>query len=304
MHARGLLRAAPALAAALALLAPIAAAHVPSIDPGDRVIDDASRSWAFYDELPPGAAHTWTFTLQRGEPLFISVSVPTGATWTPEATLTGPTGDIPLERVDGIGFEPATPYASREAWSLDETAPAGGEYTLTITGEGGPYALGFGLAERFTPQEWVTIPIAAARIHRWEGQSAWWIALPYALGIAALALPGAPRAPARPLLPRVAAGLFLGTALDRGIQIGRAFAAGGMPPAWGWAFTLVFLLAALGLAVAAWRARSPLALALIGIVGLVTWAGFLLGPFVAFVAAAERAWRGVSRLRRGGEAAR
>lgn len=270
------------------LFAGSAAAHVPEIGPGDRVIDEPDRSWAFYDELAPGDTHTWTFTLNAGDPLFVGISVPLQDAWVPEATLHGPTGNIPLERENEVGFEPATPYTSRDVWSLNEEAPATGTYELTLTGTGGRYAFGYGLAERFTLFEWVTIPIAAAQIHLWEGHPVLLLLLPYIVGLGIAAAFSPIRAPRRLVLIQIVTGLFLGTALERLLHMGLAVGAGAQPPIWAWLFTATFLIPPLVLAAAAGRARRPWALFTIGIIGFLTWSGWLLGPALAIAAASIR----------------
>lgn len=268
------------------LVASPAVAHVPEIDPGDHVIRDPARSYAFYDELPPGGEHVWRFALSEGDALFLHVAVPLDAAWRPQVELQAPDGrDVPLAALDRIGYEFATPYAARDVWTLDTEAPATGEYVLVVSGDGGPYALGYGLRESFTPLEWAGIPIQAIRIHLWEGQSPWILALPHALGVAVGAWGARRAAQPRGVLARFAAGLFLGSALATSFQMARALWVGATAPAWAWAFTSIAIALPLLLAWGAWRARGRLALATLGAVGLVAWAGLLVGPALAFVAA-------------------
>lgn len=284
------MRSGGALLALALLLVGSALAHVPVVSPTDRIIEESDRSWAFYDEAAPGAEHVWSFALDAGDPLLIQVAVPVDASWTPEATLRGPEGEVPLERVDRVTLEPFAPYASREVWSLKADAPASGTYELVVGGEGGRYALGYGLQESFTLREWITVPIEVARVHAWEGRPLWWPLVPYVLGLSAvvaLIVMGAARPP---LLARFAAGMFLGSALDRLIQVGIALASGAQASAGTWALALLLLAPALALSWGAWRARRPVTLLVLALGGLVAWAGFLLGPALSLAAAAERAW--------------
>ncbi len=281
----------------LVIMVGVASAHVPQVGGSDHVIDEPDRSWAFYEELPAGGAHTWTFSLSAGAPLFVSIAVPTRATWTPQVMLEGPVGPVPLLREAAIGFEPFAAYASRGVWSLDTVAPVDGTYRLTVSGEGGRYVLGYGLAERFTLAEWVGIPWEVAKLRAWQGQPGGMVLLPYVVGVviaAGLAL----RGPPNPVLPRIAAGLFLGSALDRMLQIGIAAQAQAQAPAASWILAASIALPALALAWASWRAKRTWALIAIGLVGLVTWAGFLVGPVAVLLAAVLRVPRAVRRRER------
>lgn len=270
------------LVVAIALV-PVATSHVPVVSAGPREID-ASRSWAFYETLPAGEADAWTFEVAKGERLFLLISVPFGNDWRPDARLEGPLGEIPLERVDRIGYEAATPYAARDTWSLDVPAPASGPYVLTIAGEGGKYALGFGLREGFSLYEWVTVPVLALRIHSWEGRPWWALAIPYALSIAAAALIARPTLSAQNVLPRAAAALFAGGATERLLALAIALAQGASPGAFGYLFTGATIAAGTGIAVLAWRARRPVALLALAITGLASWTGAIVGPVLAGIA--------------------
>lgn len=264
------------------LVAPAASAHVPEIAPEDRAFD-GSRSWAFYDELPAGGSHRWTFDLAAGDRIFLLIAVPREAPWSLAAVLTGPTGELALEKVDRIGYEPVTPYAARDVWSYDAPAPVGGTYEIVVSGaegEGGRYALGVGLNEGFTVGEWVGVPIAAVRIHLWEGQP---LALVLAPHVAALALLFVARG--RPATSRLLAALYLGTALALAMQLLLALAGGASPGLFGYTFTGVEIAASASLAWGAWRARRAWAFAALGVAGAVVWSGLLIGPAFALAVA-------------------
>lgn len=266
------------LVVALAFI-PAASAHVPLVDATDRHID-ASGSWAYFETLHPGEVDTWTFDLEAGDRIFLLVAVPVDDPWRPDATLSGPRGPLALERVDRIGFEPATPYASRETWTLDATAPDTGTYELTIQGEGGRYVLGSGLTERFSVLEWASIPLAVERIHLWQGQPAWLLVLPFATALAAAGLL-ALRAGVDLPISRAASALYLGTALERALQLAIATAQGASPGAFGMVFTGLTIVAPLALGLALWRARRPLTLLVLATLGIAAWAGLLVGPALA-----------------------
>lgn len=275
-----------ALGMALACLGG-AEAHVPSVEPADRVIEDPSRSWAFYDALSPGEAHVWSFALSAGDPLVIHIGAPLDAPRV-AARLIAPDGArIPLEAADGTSLEPATPYVARDVWRLDATAPQTGAYRLEVA-EGERYSLGFGRAERFSPLEWARVPVDALRIHAWLGDSMAPTLLLYA---GALVLVGARlvASPASPLAPGLAAALYVAGALDRLQFLARAGLAGAEASPWAWAISAAAGLPALLLAWGAWRARRAWVMALLGVLGLVFWAGLLLGPLILLAGALGRA---------------
>lgn len=285
--------AAGLLLVGILLASASAAAHVPRFGEEQRVISDTERSYAFFDALPPGGAHTWSFELEEGDLLVASVSVPVGSGWTPDVRLVGPDGEeLALEARDGVMLEVFTPYAGRQVAGLDAQAPATGRYELTVTGEGGAYALGFGRAERFTPLEWALVPYESARIFLWEGRSAAWLVAPYVIGVAVAA--GIGGRLVRSWAGIGAAGLFLGSALERLMRL--ALAAAARPDASGaeWAFALTLVLPSVALFAAALRARSRLAHAALAALGVVFWAGFFLGPLLSLVAALQAPPRATS----------
>lgn len=277
---------------------PLAEAHVPLVGGGERAID-ASRSWAFYEDLEPGTQDVWTFHVEMGDPLFLVIGTPARASWTPVVTLEGPSGPIALQRVDAVSLEPFTPYASRESWSLDTPAPAAGEYVLHIGGDGGAYVLGFGLRESFTPQEWLLIPWQALLIHAWQGQPPWLLVLPYALALSIALLHRAVRNAAPPMLSRVAAALMFASGLERTAQLLFAVSQGARGPAWGFAVAAVLAAIPVALAWATWRSRSPLALIAIAFAAAITWAGLIIGPALALLAGIVAAMRKRGLLRHG-----
>lgn len=277
-----LARAVIALVALLAI--PLAAAHVPLVGSEHREID-ASRSWAFYEELEQGETDVWSFDLQAGERIFILVSVPVGTTWAPDVELTGPTGDVALDATTRIGYEPFTPYASREIVRLDAPAPTTGRYSLVITGSGGPYALGFGIAESFSLTEWITIPYQVLLIHLWQGQSGWLLALPYLVGLVVAFGYSALRNHTARAVPQVAAaGLFLGSGLERALQLGIAGAEGASDVLTAGTLTAILAAVSIALAWGTWRAKNPWALVALGVVSVFLWAGLYVGSLLAISA--------------------
>lgn len=266
-----------------------ASAHVPDVNPSSRDIGATDRSWAFYDELPAGETHTWTFDLAKGAPLFIVIGVPTGARWTPEANLTAPSGAIALVRETDVSLEPFAAYASVDVWSLNIPAPDTGTYQLLISGVGGRYVFGFGLAEGFTLPQWIGVPWESLRIHAWQGLP-WWPTAALYVVAAGFVLKEARAGPTDRLLAKLGAAFFAASAADRIMLLVFAAVAGGQA-SWGvWALAVGLALPALALAWGAWRARRTWALAALAVAGLALWAGLLVGPALLAAASLRRLW--------------
>ncbi|MDD4253209.1 MAG: hypothetical protein PHT74_08720, partial [Methanoculleus horonobensis] len=193
-------------------------------------------------------------------------------------------------------YEPFTPSKLYELGRIDTPAPAAGDYILAVytPGEGGNYALALGYVESYTPGEWVRVPIDVVAIHRHEGQP---LLLIFAPMIAVLAIGAALLLRRRRSLSPFAlsgaiAGLLsIGSGAMTLMQM--AIAAVGTDAGAALLLTLAFavipvLLGIWALLVAFRRqigTGERLAMAALGAIGLVTWAGLVLGPVLAFVAA-------------------
>lgn len=278
------------------LAVPAASAHVPVVGGQSREID-ASRSWAFYEELGPGQVDAWSFRAAQGDRLFLQVAVPTGQAQVPVVTLEGPAGAVALAREDLVELEPFTPYASRVVWTFDGPAPASGDYALSVTGGPAHYVLGFGEREVFSVGEWLTVPIVALRVHVWAGASWALLALPYAAGLLAAALAWRDsRAARRPMLfAALAAGLVIGTTLERLVQISLALAAGARPSVGTLAFAVGLAVPSALVALVLWRARRAWAILAAGLAALATWSGLIVGGALALAAGIAIAARGARR---------
>lgn len=272
-----------------ALIAGGAAAHVPDVRPGSRDLGATDRSWAFYDELGPGETHTWTFDLTEGSALFVSIGVPTGGRWTPEANLTGPAGPVALVQEDTVTLEPFAAYASVDVWSLDVPAPATGTYQLVVRGTGGHYVFGFGLEERFSIGQWVGVPWEMLRIYAWQGLPWWPTALLYLAAVAAVVFVNKPAPDV--LLPKLGAALFAASGADRILHVLFAAAAGAQASWAAWTLAIGLAAPAAGLAWGAWRSRRAWTAAALAAGGLALWAGLYVGPAVMLAATLQRLLR-------------
>ncbi|MCK9297936.1 MAG: hypothetical protein M0P21_03090 [Methanoculleus sp.] len=312
--------AAIAVLLAALLAAPPALAHAPlfardgsSPDPA-FVIEDPAKSWVIYGTLPDGpAARYYRFRMEEGERIYATLQVPRAGGFVPGMALSGPgigsSGTIPpyVEVPEGAGtitmpgrlpeqpeYEPFTPSKLYRLARIDMPAPAAGDYTLAVytSGEGGNYALALGYVESFTVGEWIRIPVDVAAIHRHEGQP---LLLIFAPMIAVLAI-GAGlllrrRRSLFTLSGAIAGLLFIGSGAMTLMQT--AIAAAGTNPGAALLLTLAFglipvLLGVSALLVAFRRhigAGERIAMVALGVLALVTWAGLVVGPLLAVVAA-------------------
>jgi len=304
------------------LVATPALAHVPlfardgSSSDSAFVVEDAAKSWVIYDTLPDGpAARYYRFRMEEGERIYATLQVSHAAGFVPGMVLMGPgigsAGSVPpyVAVPEGAGatavpgrlpeqpeYEPFTPSKLYELARIDTTAPAAGDYTLAVytPGEGGNYALALGYVESYTLGEWVRVPVDVVAIHRHEGQP---LLLIFAPMIAVLAIGSALLLRRCRLLSpfalsaAVAGLLYIGSGAMTLMQM--VIAAVGTDAGAALVLTLVFavipaLLGVWALLVAFRRligTGEHIAMAALGALALVAWAGLVIGPVLAFVAA-------------------
>jgi len=316
-------RRRPAAAVLAVLLAVTPAfAHVPlfardgsSPDPA-FVIEDPSKSWVIYDELPdaPGVRY-YRFRIEEGERIYATLQVPRAGGFVPGMVLAGPgieySGTIPpyVAVPEGAGamavpgtlpeqpeYEPFTPSKLYPVARIDTTAPAAGDYTLAVytSGEEGSYALALGYVESFTVGEWIRVPVDVVAIHRHEGQSLLLIFGPMiaVLAIGAGLLLRRQRSPSLfALFGAIAGLLFIGSGAMTLMQM--VIAAVGTDAGAALLLTLAFGIIPVLLGIAAVRvalrarigAGERIGMVVLGALALATWAGLVIGPLLAFIAA-------------------
>ncbi|PAV13561.1 hypothetical protein ASJ81_17415 [Methanosarcina spelaei] len=165
----------------------------------------------------------------------------------------------------------------------------------------GNYGLILGYRETFTLKEWLSIPLSQIKIYHWEGQSLFLIltplALTFAAGLLAIFLKRetvAEYSPAR--ISGMLAGLFfLGTGVTYIFQMLISLSKSSYSSEIG--ITLILILLSIGLGIIAIAltlrnenygkrsARKRLYFFGLGILGLLFWAGWFIGPLLAFEAA-------------------
>ncbi len=297
------------------LVLPVSA-HVPGVTKGDVVIvPDAEKSYAWYGSLADAdEVDHYRIVAEVGTEIRLSLSSPESGV-TPSVALIGPgiTGQVPLpdfiEVPEGqgsvlipagndpeISYEPFTPMAMYEISSYSAAVPAAGEYTVAVFGDGGRYILATGYLEEFSLTEWLGIPVSVLGVRIWQGQSlflnlvpilgavlvgAWWfrkrISSPSWPGVWLLAIAGFACIGSGILviLQMVIAGMLTGPVAS--MTLTAFFAA--IPVLLG-----VFLVRIAGKTGPSPSYRDRGVMAVLGILGLVFWAGLIAGPVLAIAA--------------------
>jgi hypothetical protein len=285
------------------------------------LISSPEKSFVLYTALDEqGEAQYYRFPMQEGQVLYGSLQIPGPDAAIPDLLIIGPginsSGNLPpfLEVPAGSGamlvqanppgkpaYEPFSPQPIYEVARFNITVPQNGDYYIVVVGPGGAkYSLAPGFREEFTASEWLLVPISVISIHIWEGQAPVVIVAPgiiVVVGGLVLAVlygkkQGLMRDPVSWII-LVAGLLYLGGAAMTGLQIVHTVLLTGYSS--GVVLTLLFIAGPFILGIIAVRAgiRSPdpdhslmsaFWMAVIGILGLLLWAGLLIGPLLALAA--------------------
>jgi hypothetical protein len=297
-------------------------AHVPIIASDNEgldhatVIKDPLKSWAVFDHLnASGEVHYYTFYLEQGQKLHVSLFIPYEHNFTPTLAIMGPgipsQGTPPdyLELPQNAGimviqgeqpgqavFEPFTPSAQYNLVQKDMNVTQSGTYYIAVyhPSTTGAYGLAIGYREEFGLAEWIRVPLDVISIHEWGGQSLGYILAPMlvVVGIGFLFLLQ---------LKNTLAGLFGWTgytagllyigssamifmqifiALDQTALTSEVFITlllGLLPTIAGIIMIKMALEGKIG-------RKTRITMALLGITGLFIWAGLIIGPVLAIVA--------------------
>ena len=203
-----------------------------------------------------------------------------------------------------IKFEPFTPAAFHEMAKVTVDVTVNGTYYVAVYDEGigGNYGIAVGTRETFTAEEWLLIPFVSFRTYQWEGQSALSVLAPSIIAFIVSVGYGM-WASRRRHIP--IDGLCLLTVLSGSLMVATA-ASILYQMTWGLAqvgwdsFALVSVMFAaipliLGLMLIRiglrdrrshpFTSRTRLALMVIGALGLLFWAGWIIGPILAMTSA-------------------
>jgi hypothetical protein len=280
--------------------------------------DTPDKSYVLYTELHEGGeAQYYHFSRQKDQILYGSVQVPGPDSMVPDIVIIGPgiapSGNVPsfIEIPAGSGamviagktpdkpsYEPFSPQPIYETGRFNVTVPVDGDYYIAVYGStGGKYSLAPGFLEQFTASEWLLIPFSVIAIHLWEGQSPWLVFAPLIVvvigGLALLVMyhkkSGQPQDPIRWMI-LLAGLLYIGGAAMTALQIIHAVQVTGYGNEV--IVTLMFIAGPLILGIFAIMEgislprpgsllKSGIKMIIIGILGLLFWAGLIIGPVLA-----------------------
>ncbi|MDD1696344.1 MAG: hypothetical protein LUQ54_05545 [Methanoregula sp.] len=284
------------------------------------LISSPEKSFVLYTELPTGGeAQYYRFPMQKGEILYGSLQVPGPGTMVPDIVIIGPgiesTGGVPsfVEVPDGSGamvipgkspgkpaYEPFSPQPIYEVGRFNVTVPADGDYYIAVYGtSGGKYSLAPGFLEQFTVSEWLMIPWSVVTIHLWAGQSPVFVFAPMILivtiGLVLMVMyrkeMGLQQDPIRWMV-LISGLLYIGGAAMTALQIIHAVRLTGYTSEVIVTFLFIAFPLILGIFAILEGIRSPqpdssgksgFKMVIIGLLGLLLWAGLILGPVLAVI---------------------
>lgn len=285
-------------------------------------VEKPTKSYAIYGHLhDTGDGGYYKFSLNAGERLTLSLMTPGFGAPVPDMIVMSPgnSGNIeglslpvtvPLgynaEVIKGqkpvtAEYEPFSPAAIFNVASYSKNITRPGTYYVAVISPADEtqYSIAVGYLEEFSLFEWVLVPVNVINTHLWERQSIIAILAPFfaiiILGLILIARRERDNRIKKPLsfwLATVAGLCYLGGASIVLVQIVRVLMVTG--PSAGVIITLIFALIPILLGVWALRiARSTspqskkdrLSLGIIGLLGLLFWAGLIIGPVIAFIAA-------------------
>ena len=285
-------------------------------------VENPLKSYAIYGHLhDAGDVGYYTFNMNAGDQLTLSLMTTGFDAPLPDMVVMSPgtAGNIetlslpvtvPLgynaEVIKGqkpvtAEYEPFSPAAIFNVASYSKNITDPGTYYVAVISPADEtqYSIATGYLEEFTIQEWVLVPFNVIKTHLWEGQSIIAILAPFLavmiLGLILTARRERDKKIKKPLsfwLATIAGLCYFGGAAIVLVQMVRVLKETGFSA--GVIVTLIFALIPIMLGIWALRvARSPsprslknrLSLGIIGLLGLLFWAGLIIGPVIAIIAA-------------------
>jgi len=280
-------------------------------------IPDPTKSWTLYREIhEKGEAEYFKLYLYPGERLYVSVFTPNreGSDFTPSLALIGAgftnTSEIPENlkipedygviifkgvRPDNPEYEPFTPASYYYTARGDVTIEEEDYYYFAVHDEQtGRYGIAVGYREVFEFLDIVLLPFNLVNIHIWEYQSVFLILLPLLLvlflGGSMIYLRTKTGATIIQATGALAGLLYAGTGFMTLYQLFLAFTAAPSTAA-----LITLGVALLQLIPGYYLIKKSLTgygpeyrndrilYVLIGLLGLVAWAGFIIGPFLSML---------------------
>lgn len=280
-------------------------------------VPNPTKSWTLYRELHhEGEAEYYKLHLNAGERLRISLyTKETPENFAPNLIIMAENlaqpDDLPsyIEKPEGYGatifkpstpenreYEPFTPTSYYYLIDVDESISEHGDYYVVVfepNMEEGKYGIAIGYKEEFTISEWLLIPFDVIGIHEWEGQSLIGILAPLLLtlvfGLAILIWKSFIKLNLFNIIASTAGLLYVGSGLMTLTQMIIAFV--GAPFNFTAALTLIFIVIPLLLGYFILRKvvrlketlsmKDRVILTALGLVGLFTWCGLIMGPALA-----------------------
>ncbi|MDD1719611.1 MAG: hypothetical protein LUQ25_06100 [Methanoregulaceae archaeon] len=296
------------------------------------LIDDPEKSFVIYTELREGnEAQYYRFPMRKGQILSGSLGVPGPEAMIPDIVVIGPgiepAGTVPpfIRIPAGSGarlvpgtrpgkpvYEPFSPQPIYNAADFNIPIASEGTYYIAVYGtSGGKYYLAPGFLEQFTVAEQLLIPWSVVGIHLWQGQSLQEIFAPLIVVLIAGFLcvflrrkkQGA-RTASLHLLVLLSGLLYIGGAAMTAYQVYRTILVTGYSS--GVLITLILIALPVVLGIAALMAgtrypgadfplKTGIAMILIGVLGLLVWAGLILGPVIALASGVFIIVRGIRK---------
>lgn len=287
-------------------------------------IPNPTKSWTLYRELhEAGEAEYYKLQLEPGESLRISLYTPIGGDpgFAPVLVIMGPgitsRDTLPdfIEVPDGVGFviieatrperpeyEPFTPASYYYLSDFDMEISISGTYYFAVyePNRGGRYGIALGYKEEFTLLEWIKVPLDVINIHLWEGQPLGLIVAPLfatlVIGFGLLIWRYGLDLNAFNIVCVSAGLLYLGSGLMTLMQM--IISLKGAEYDSLVILTIIFVLLPflLGLALlrrvgrgrVSFSIRDRILLVILGVLGLFSWAGLLVGPALVIFASILR----------------
>jgi hypothetical protein len=285
-------------------------------------IENPLKSYVIYGHIhDAGDAGYYRFNLSSGDQLKLSLMTPGFDAPVPDIIVMSPgnSGSITtlpqtIEIPKGYGaevikgqktvaaeYEPFTPAAIFTVASYSKNITQPGTYYVAVISPADEtqYSIAVGYLEEFSVSEWILVPVSVLNTHIWEGQSIIVILVPFLavmiLGLILLTRREQTNQIKNPLsfwLTTIAGLCYLGGASIVLVQIFRTLLVTGFSSVVIVTLILAFIPILLGIwALRIARSPSPrskkdrFSLGIISILGLLFWAGIIIGPVIAFIAA-------------------
>ena len=286
-------------------------------------IHDPLKSWVIYDELhESGEAHYFSVHMDKGQRLRLQFFSP-DQDFFPDVAVMGPGiaenetlpafVEVPSEvgilliqgeKQERADFEPFTPASYYYFAKLDWEVTEHGDYIIAVfhADQEGKYGMAIGYIETFTLQEWLTVPVDTIAIHEWGGQNILLIIAPltitFVIGLILLVWPpGTGRLTMKTEVWRImgsfAGLLYVGGGFTLASQMAFALSKSGLDASS--IVTLIFIAIPLILGSILLRKsinleaklapKDRLVLVVLGLLGLFTWAGVIVGPVLSMIGA-------------------